>query len=280
MCGISLVSDLFPQVTPILYALRVAFPAVALCICRQLEIVSSTLDVSYDPRDKYFTSVFHYSVCLVIPVVYAILRERHNVPVRRILRTDPFFRFYRPRSQIRSRAGIWVSSGHLFIGPSFVFNLVYTAYPLHDHRLLRRSLVLQLPPSLLILQPTPQPSIQDDHLDVLPFPWILSLRRPSHCVCGHLRYGLFDRRIWTLGVYFLACSSPGRFNFGYLQGEQVEIRCRHTAPHGSGLVDGPDRRLRSRRGFRFHRGMLDCRTTLLHHSEGATPRPVYPKAKV
>jgi hypothetical protein len=72
---ISLVSDSRPQVTPILYALRVALPAVALCVCRQLEIVSSTLDVSYDPRDKYFTSVFHYSVCLVIPVVYAVLRE-------------------------------------------------------------------------------------------------------------------------------------------------------------------------------------------------------------
>ena len=62
-------------VTPILYALRVALPAVALCVCRQLEVVSSTLDVSYDPRDKYFTSVFHYLMCLVIPVVYAILRE-------------------------------------------------------------------------------------------------------------------------------------------------------------------------------------------------------------
>ena len=70
-------SDVFcdPQVTPILYALRVALPAVALCICRQLEIVSSTLDVSYDPRNKYFTSVFHYVMCLVIPVVYAILRK-------------------------------------------------------------------------------------------------------------------------------------------------------------------------------------------------------------
>jgi len=75
--GISLVSDVFcdPQVTLILYALRVALPAVALCVCRQLEIVSSTLDVSYDPRNKYFTSVFHYVMCLVIPVIYAILRE-------------------------------------------------------------------------------------------------------------------------------------------------------------------------------------------------------------
>lgn len=70
-------SDVFYdlQVTLILYALRVALPAVALCICRQLEIVSSTLDVSYDPRNKYFTSVFHCVMCLVIPVVYAILRE-------------------------------------------------------------------------------------------------------------------------------------------------------------------------------------------------------------
>ena len=63
------------QVTLILYALRVALPAVALCVCRQLEIVSSTLDVSYDPRNRYFTSVFHYVMCLVIPVIYAILRE-------------------------------------------------------------------------------------------------------------------------------------------------------------------------------------------------------------
>ena len=74
-------SDVFcdSQVTPILYALRVALPAVALCICRQLEIVSSTLDVSYDPRNKYFTSIFHYVMCLVIPVVYAILREFQDV---------------------------------------------------------------------------------------------------------------------------------------------------------------------------------------------------------
>jgi len=63
------------QVTLILHALRVVFPAVALCVCRQLEIVSSTLDVSYDPRNKYFTSVFHYVMCLAIPVVYAILRK-------------------------------------------------------------------------------------------------------------------------------------------------------------------------------------------------------------
>ena len=76
-CGTSLVSDVVrdPPVTLILYALRVALPAVALCVCRQLEIVSSTLDVSYDPRNKYFTSVFHYVMCLVIPVIYAILRE-------------------------------------------------------------------------------------------------------------------------------------------------------------------------------------------------------------
>lgn len=77
---ISLVSDMRPLVTTILYALRVALPAVALCVCRQLEIVSSTLDVSYDPRDKYFTSVFHYSVCLLIPVVYAILRKLYKLP--------------------------------------------------------------------------------------------------------------------------------------------------------------------------------------------------------
>lgn len=76
-------SDLPQKVTPFLYALRVALPAVALCICRQLEIVSSTLDVSYDPRDKYFTSVFHYSVCLVIPVVYAIIRELHKTGLLR-----------------------------------------------------------------------------------------------------------------------------------------------------------------------------------------------------
>ena len=76
---VNLVSDRHLQVTPVLYALRVALPAVALCVCRQLEIVSSTLDVSYDPRDKYFTSVFHYSVCLVIPVVYAVLREPHKL---------------------------------------------------------------------------------------------------------------------------------------------------------------------------------------------------------
>ncbi|KAF9647219.1 fungal pheromone STE3G-protein-coupled receptor [Thelephora ganbajun] len=60
-------------VTFILYALRVALPAAALCVCRQLEIVSSTLDVSYDPRKKYFTSVFHYVMCLAVPVIYAIL---------------------------------------------------------------------------------------------------------------------------------------------------------------------------------------------------------------
>ena len=67
------------QVTLLLYALRVALPAVALCVCRQLEIVSSTLDVSYDSRNKYFTSVFQYVMCLVIPVTYAILRKLQNL---------------------------------------------------------------------------------------------------------------------------------------------------------------------------------------------------------
>ena len=90
-----------PQVTPILYALRVALPAVALCICRQLEIVSSTLDVSYDPRNKYFTTVFHYVMCLVIPAVYAILRKSgktsSSVASRKPTLSD-FFRFRCARS--------------------------------------------------------------------------------------------------------------------------------------------------------------------------------------
>jgi len=141
------------KVTPILYALRVALPAVALCICRQLEIVSSTLDVSFDPRNKYFTSVFHYVMCLVIPVVYAILRKSLTIdfPWRPENRSLGNFRFRCARSQIRHRTGVWVSSGHLSIGPSFVFNLVYPPHPLYDHHLLRRPFVLQLPPPLLVL---------------------------------------------------------------------------------------------------------------------------------
>lgn len=81
------------QVTLILYALRVALPAVALCVCRQLEIVSSTLDVSYDPRNKYFTSGFHYVMCLVIPVVYAILRKFQKLRLCMVYHKLIFFDF-------------------------------------------------------------------------------------------------------------------------------------------------------------------------------------------
>ena len=197
-----------PQVTPILYALRVALPAVALCICRQLEIVSSTLDVSYDPRNKYFTSVFHYVMCLVIPVVYAILR-RFAVDWFSENRSLNPFRFRCARSQIRHRAGIWVSSGHLSIGPGLVFNLVHPPHPLYDHHLLRRPFVLQLPPSLLVFQPTPQPPIEDDHRDVLPLRRVLPLRHPIRRLCDNLRYGFSDWRVWTSGVHLMVSHSPG-----------------------------------------------------------------------
>jgi hypothetical protein len=122
-------------------------------------------------------------MCLVIPVIYAILRESQTKSQLSVIShkqiSFDFFRFHRPRSQIRPRAGIWVSSGHLPIGSSLVFNLVHPLDPLHDHRLLRRPFILQLPPSLLVLQPTPQPSIQDHYRHVLPFRRLLSLRRPA-----------------------------------------------------------------------------------------------------
>ena len=269
-------------VTPILYALRVALPAVALCVCRQLEIVSSTLDVSYDPRDKYFTSVFQYLMCLVIPVVYAILRESQTF-VR--FRDNPISfgtssRFCCARSQIRYRAGIWVSSCHFPIGPSLFFDLAHPTYPLHHRRLLRRSFVLQLSPPLLVLQSTSQPSIQDDNLDVLPFYRFLPLRRSPHHARGHLRHGLPDRRIRTFGLHVLGRSSPRRLGLSFLKGRQVEIRSGCKVTHGSDLVDGADRLFRSSGGFRVHQGMLDRRRTFLYRRKEAGHRSVYSEAKV
>lgn len=62
-------------VTPITLAVRVALPAITICLCRQLEMISSTLDILVDPRSKYLTPAFHLTMCIFLPVVYIILRE-------------------------------------------------------------------------------------------------------------------------------------------------------------------------------------------------------------
>ena len=173
-----------------------------------------------------------------------------------------------------------MSSGHLPIGPGLLFDLAHPNDPLHDHRLLCRQIILQLPPSLLVLHPTSQPSIQDDHLDVLPLPHLLSLRRLSRRIRRHLRHGLSDRRIRTLAVLFLVRSSQGRSDLSYLQRGQVAIRFCRKDPYGSDLVDGSDGRLCLGRSFRFHKGMLGCRRTLLHRNQETDRRSLRPEAKI
>ena len=173
-----------------------------------------------------------------------------------------------------------MSTRHLPIGCSLVFDLARPPHPLLDHGFLRRSFVLQLPPPLLVLQPTPQPSIQDDHLNVLPFPQLLSLHRPPRRPRGHLRYGFYDRRIRTFGFPFLARSSPRRRGLGFLKGGQIACRYRCENAHGSDLVDGPDHRLCSCDRFRVHSGMLGCRRTLLYLREEASDWSVYSEEEI
>lgn len=202
---------------------------------------------------------------------------------RRFLQTNLIWiitRFHRTRSQIRSRAGIRVSSGHLPIGSSPVFNLVHPLGPLHDHRLLRRPFILQLPSSLLLLQPTPQPSIQDHYRDVLPLRRLLPLHRPARSLCDHFRHVLYDRGIWAFEVHFLVFRSPGWSGFGHFQGERITIRHRREDSHGSDLVDDTDRFFRSRHGIRFYQRVLDSRQSLLYRRKEASHRFIHPKAEV
>ena len=146
-----------------------------MCICKHLEMVSSSRKTSYNVSDRRKRMVFEVLACFLVPMIFMALRASFGYTYR-TFSSDKECRLYRARSSLRHHRKHWLSSCRLHLHPSRFPHLVPTTPFLSYNPHLRCSRFTQLyppsphflsSPSELQFRPDDQsvPSTHSDGLD-------------------------------------------------------------------------------------------------------------------
>jgi len=125
-----------------------ALPLATLCICKHLEMVSSSRKVSYDLKDRKRRMIFESVMCFLVPVIFMALRA--SIPYYFLphnLNYPHISRLYRARSPFWYHRKLWLPSSCIHFCPSYPNHLVPSASFRCNHSHFRHTGFAQLHPS-------------------------------------------------------------------------------------------------------------------------------------